>query len=129
MYGGTYVLGFRFGGYSSQLEMKQGMRPSQPIIDAASRISIKGTVAPDGTPLCEEINFQPRGDFYGTIYAPDAEINMQPNGDFYGAIVGGHSINMQPGGSYYFIPSLLDTHDIEILYMGIKHGSWWEEGS
>ncbi len=99
------------------------------IIEAASSISIKGTVAADGTPLCDEIHFHPDGDFYGTIYAPDASIEMWPNGDFYGAVVGGYDVLIKPGGSYIYIPDLVNTQDIEILYMGIKYGSWWEQAN
>lgn len=97
------------------------------IIEAAKSISIKGTIAADGTPLCTEIHFQPKGDFYGTIYAPDAAIEMWPVGDFYGAIVGGNSVELKPGGTYMYIPSLVETEDVEVLYMGIKQGSWWED--
>ena len=99
------------------------------IVEAATNISIKGTIASDGTVLCNEIHFQPDGDFYGTIYAPDASIELWPNGDFYGAVVGGYDLQIKPGGSYVFIPALLDTQDVEILYMGIKYGSWWEEAN
>ncbi len=95
--------------------------------DAASRISIKGTVDSDGNPLCKNIYFSPKGDFYGTIYAPDAPIEIWPNGDICGAVVGGYSVQIKPGGSYIYIPDLIDTQDIEVLYMGIKYGSWWEE--
>jgi hypothetical protein len=96
-------------------------------MEAGASITIKGTAASDGTPLCDEIHFQPNGDFYGSIYAPDAAIEMWPNGNFYGAVVGGESVEIKPGGSYYYMPSLINTNDIEVLYMGIKHGSWWEE--
>ncbi len=98
-------------------------------IEAASSITIKGTATADGTPLCDKIHFQPNGNFYGTIYAPDAAIEMWPNGDFYGAVVGGESVEIKPGGSYYYIPDLVNTQDIEVLYMGIKYGSWWEQGN
>ncbi|MBN2589346.1 MAG: pilus assembly PilX N-terminal domain-containing protein [Sedimentisphaerales bacterium] len=99
------------------------------IIEAASNISIKGTVDSDGNVLCDEIRFQPDGDFYGTIYAPDASIELWPNGDFYGAVVGGYDVLIKPGGSYYYVPALVNTQDLEVLYMGIKYGSWWEEGN
>jgi hypothetical protein len=97
------------------------------IIEAASSISIKGTVASNGTPLCTNINLFPNGDFYGAVYAPDASLTLKPGDNFYGAIVGGNNINLQPGGTFMFIPSLVDFSDVESLYMGIKHGSWWEE--
>jgi hypothetical protein len=96
------------------------------IIEAASSISIKGTAASDGTPLCNDLHFQPNGNFYGTVYAPDASIEMWPNGNLYGAVVGGLSVQVKPGGSYYYIPSLVNNPDLETLYMGIKYGSWWE---
>jgi len=97
------------------------------IIEAAKAISIKGTVALDGTPLCTAIDFKPDGDFYGTIYAPDASLYIASGGDFYGAIVGGLDITLKPVGSFVYIPSLVDINDVEVLFMGIKHGSWWEE--
>jgi hypothetical protein len=98
------------------------------IIEAASSITIKGTVAPDGTPLCTDIQFNPNSDFYGTIYAPDADpLYIAPGGNFYGAIVGSNNITLKPGGTFMFIPSLTDIGDVEILYVGLKQGSWWEE--
>jgi len=98
------------------------------IIEAASSTSIKGTVAPDGTPLCTDINFRPGSDFYGTIYAPDADpLYIAPNGAFYGAIIGSNNITLKPGGDFMFIPSLTDIGDEEVLYVGLKQGSWWEE--
>ncbi len=98
------------------------------IIEAASSISIRGTVDPDGIPLCTEIQFFPQSDFYGSIYAPDAApLYIAPNGDFYGAIVGSNDITLQPGGTFMFIPSLASVNDKDTLYMGVKSGSWWEE--
>jgi hypothetical protein len=98
------------------------------IIEAASSISIKGTVAPDGTPLCTEIQFFPHSDFYGSIYAPDADhLYIAPHSDFYGAVVGSDDITIKPGGVFMFIPSLTNIGDQEILYVGLKQGSWWEE--
>jgi hypothetical protein len=61
------------------------------------------------------------------MYAPDASIQMWPTGNFYGAVVGGYNVEIKPGGSYIYIPALLDTGDLEVLYVGIKYGSWWEE--
>ena len=97
------------------------------IIKAAESISIKGTVTSDGTPLCTNIELKPDNNFYGTIYAPDASMQLEPGGDFYGAIVGAGTIELKPGGTFMFIPSLVDLLDVEVLYMGIKKGSWWEE--
>jgi hypothetical protein len=99
------------------------------IVDAAKAISIKGTVGPlpDEIPDCTEIRFQPNDDFYGSIYAPDAAIELWPGGDFYGAVVGGNSLELKPGGTFIFVSELYDFPDIEIMYMGVKHGSWWEE--
>ena len=98
------------------------------IIEAASSINIRGTVDPDGIPLCTEIQFFPHGDFCGSIYAPDAEpLYIAPEGNFYGAIVGSNDITLKPGGTFMFIPSLADMGDEGTSYMGIKSGSWWEE--
>ena len=98
------------------------------IIEAASSISIKGTVAPDGTPLCTDIHFRPHGGFYGSIYAPDAcPLCIETHSDFYGAIVGSNDITIKPGGTFMFIPSLTNMGDEETLYVGLKQGSWWEE--
>jgi len=98
------------------------------IIEAASSIRIKGTVDPDGIPLCTEIQFSPNSDFYGSIYAPDASpLSIAPNGNFYGAVVGSNDITINPGGTFMFIPSLVNIGDEEILYVSLKQGSWWEE--
>jgi len=90
------------------------------IIDAAKRITIKGTTN------CTSILLQPNGSFYGTIYAPDASLTMQPGGNFYGAILGAENITLKPTGDFIFIPCVIDPCDVEILSMGVKHGSWWE---
>ena len=48
------------------------------------------------------------------------------SGDFYGAFVGDSSI-IRNSGNFVYIKSLYDLDDVEVLYMGIKRGSWWEE--
>jgi hypothetical protein len=98
------------------------------IIEAASSITIKGTVAPDGTPLCTDIQFSPNSDFYGIIYAPDADpLYLAPGSNFYGAVVGSTNLTLKPSGDFMFIPSLTNMGDEEVLYVGLKQGSWWEE--
>lgn len=99
----------------------------EEIIIAAESISIIGTVAADGTANCTYIEFRPHNDFYGVIYAPDAFLKVAPDGDIYGAIVGGMEIELLPGGTFMYIPSLIDLPNVEVLYMGVKHGSWYEE--
>ena len=99
------------------------------VIETGLSVSILGTsdMSTDpATPLCTSILLQPKDDFYGTIYAPDASLTLKPNGNFYGAVVGGNTIDMYPGEGFVFIPALFDWADVEELYMGIKHGSWWE---
>lgn len=101
----------------------------EEIEDAARAISIMGTVDPiTEIPLCTEIQFFPFNDFYGTIYAPDADpLYIAPGGDFYGAVVGADNLTLKPVGTFNFVTALYEFPDIEVMYMGIKHGSWWEE--
>jgi hypothetical protein len=98
------------------------------IEEAATRISIYGTVNPvTGEPYCTNIEFKPNGSFYGSIYAPEASLQLEPLNNFYGAIIGGNDVDLKPGGTYLYVASLFDFPDIEVMYMGVKHGSWWEE--
>lgn len=90
------------------------------ITEAAIAISIKGT------PACKKVIFKNSGGFYGTIYAPDSEIIIDNSGTFYGAIVGGNTFDIK-SSTFMYIPGLFCFQDDEVLYMGIKHGSWWEE--
>jgi len=91
------------------------------IIEAAKHISIKGTDS------CTSVKLFNDGDFYGSVYAPMASVEIGNKGNFYGAVVGGSTIDIKNSGNFIYIPDLLDLPDVEVLYMGIKHGSWWEE--
>lgn len=90
------------------------------IIEAAKAISIKGT------DTCTSVNLYNSGSFYGAVYAPEAAIDIDNGAGFYGA-ASGRSVNIRNSGVYMYVPSLFDFPDVEVLYMGVKHGSWWEE--
>ena len=96
------------------------------ITEAASSTCIRGTVASDGTPLCFNVDFRPEHDFYGTLYAPDAALVLEPGGNFCGAITA-RNIILKPQGTFIYIPSLASVNDEDMLHMGVKSGSWWEE--
>lgn len=88
---------------------------------AALSISIKGTET------CDSIILKNSGDFYGSIYAPDAYVEIRNSGDFYGALIGGGQLKLYNSGNFIFVTALYELGDVEVLYMGIKKGSWWEE--
>ena len=94
------------------------------IVEAADSISIRGTVASDGTPLCFNVEFRPDHDFYGNIYAPDAALVLEPGGDYCGSVAS-RSIELKPTGTFVYVPSL--ASNIVPLSMCVKKGSWWEE--
>ncbi len=94
------------------------------ITEAADSISIRGTVASDGTPLCFDVEFRPDHDFYGNIYVPDAALVLEPGGDYCGSIAS-RSVEFKPQGTFIYVPSL--ANNIVPLTMCVKKGSWWGE--
>jgi type II secretory pathway pseudopilin PulG len=90
------------------------------IIEAAKAISIKGT------DTCQSVKLYNSGNFYGAVYAPEAGVEIGNTAGFYG-VACGETIDIKNSGVFMYIPSLYDFPDVEVLYMGIKRGSWWEE--
>lgn len=91
------------------------------IIEAAKSLTIYGTET------CKDIEFNNGADLYALISAPFAGIRMKNSGDFYGAVIASNSFMMDNSSNFYFVAGLFDFPPIEILEMGIKPGSWWEE--
>lgn len=91
------------------------------IIEAAKSLTIYGTAT------CTVIDFSNGSDLYALISAPFADIRMKNSGDFYGAVIASNSFMLDNSGNFYFVAALFDFPPEEILTMGIKPGSWWEE--
>lgn len=91
------------------------------IIEAAKSLTIYGTET------CTDIEFNNGADLYALISAPFADIRMKNSGNFYGAVVASNSFMLDAFGNFYFVAGLFNFPPIEILEMGIKPGSWWEE--
>ena len=76
-----------------------------------------------GLPGCTSINLKNSSDFYGYIYAPDADLTVFNSGDVTGAFVG-NSFDLKNSGNFIF-DTRLATGDIdsEAAYFGKR---WWE---
>jgi hypothetical protein len=68
-----------------------------------------------------DIQIQPNQDFYGLVYAPEAEVRLQPNGDIHG-VFWGDVVRAQPGGDIWVDLSLLDQFTSDIVEI-----SQWKE--
>jgi hypothetical protein len=91
------------------------------IIEATKSLTLKGTES------CTSIVLKNSGDFYGLIYAPQAYTEVRNSGDFYGAIISSDEVRISNSGDFYYGGTLFDFPSSETIYMGLKHGSWWED--
>ena len=74
---------------------------------------------------CTVIDLKAKSDFYGYIYAPNAEIILFNSGDFYGAITG-DSFAMKNSGVFNYVAEIADSVFIDKNF-DFKIVSWWEE--
>lgn len=80
------------------------------------------------TDTCTSIILKAKGDFYGAIYAPNANMVINNSANLYGAYVGNQNIQIKNSGSFYFDTRLTSVFVNDApAYLGIAKGSWWEE--
>ncbi|MFH1616877.1 MAG: collagen-binding domain-containing protein [Planctomycetota bacterium] len=78
-----------------------------------------------GLPSCDSIVIKNSGDFYGGIYAPDADIIMMNDGDVYGAIVG-NSLEIKNSGEFGYVSKLGDPNLTNVpTHLAVNR--WWED--
>jgi Tfp pilus assembly protein PilX len=65
-----------------------------------------GTVNPtDATKKCTSVNIHGNGNFYGAVYAPDADISVVGNGGVYGSLTG-KSVSINGNGGLHYDEAL-----------------------
>lgn len=78
-----------------------------------------------GLDTCTQIDIKNSADFYGAVYAPNADLTVYNGGDLYGAFVG-NSFELKNSGSFYYDTSLADVSiDDQTVYFNISR--WWED--
>ncbi|MHC4570928.1 MAG: DUF7305 domain-containing protein [Planctomycetota bacterium] len=71
----------------------------------------------------QEIDLKAKGDFFGAVYAPNAEIVINAGGDIYGSFVG-LSFELKSGGNFHYDEALRNvTIDDEGLRFVVEHWS------
>jgi hypothetical protein len=79
-----------------------------------------------GLDTCRDIEFKNGTDFYGAIYAPNADVTVHNSGDLYGAVTA-KSFKQKNSGNFDYDASLRDTSkDDEAVYFTITN---WREGN
>jgi len=77
-----------------------------------------------GLDSCEHIHFKNSADFYGAIYAPNADVIMHNSGNVYGAVIA-KSFEQKNSGTFNYDASLRDVSiDEEAIYFTITN---WHE--
>lgn len=96
-----------------------GSTDEDKIAEAAKALKIYGTDS------CTSIILYNSSDFYGAIYARNADLLIRNDGDLYGAFVGESVTMMNSSGFYYYVPALANISiDDETAYL---KEYWWEE--
>ena len=78
-----------------------------------------------GLDTCTSIELKSSSDFYGAIYAPNADLVVKNGGDLYGAFIG-DDFEMKNAGSFYFDTALADF-GIDAIEASFKTQRWWED--
>jgi choice-of-anchor A domain-containing protein len=78
-----------------------------------------------GLESCQSITLKNGGDFYGAIYAPNADVVMMNSGDMFGSVIG-KSVDQKNSSTFHYDVSLRDVtiEDIGVRFV-IKQ--WQEE--
>jgi hypothetical protein len=71
----------------------------------------------------QEINLKARGDFFGAVYAPNADVIINAGGDIYGSFVGS-TFELKSGGNFYYDEALrtVSVNDDGVRFV-IQHWS------
>jgi hypothetical protein len=64
-----------------------------------------------GTPTCTKIDLRAKANFYGVIYAPQADLTLYNDGDVYGAFVG-KTFEIKNSGNFYFDTRIYDPNEL-----------------
>jgi hypothetical protein len=77
-----------------------------------------------GLDTCLHIDLKAKSDFYGAVYAPEADIDLYNGGDFYGSIAA-TSFEMKNSGNFYYDRRLseVDINDAAAVFKVVR---WWE---
>lgn len=78
-----------------------------------------------GLETCTLIDLKNDADFYGTIYAPDADLLIRNGGDLYGGFIG-NSFEMKNSACFYF-DIALGNSGIDEIDASFKVQRWWED--
>ena len=78
-----------------------------------------------GLDTCTSIDLKNDADFYGTVYAPNADLLIRNGGDLYGGFIG-KSFEMKNAGSFYFDIALANA-GIDEIDACFKVQRWWED--
>lgn len=96
-----------------------GSTDPDEIAEAAKSLKIYGTDS------CTLITLNNSSDFYGMIYARNADLQIHNSGNLYGAFVGEKITMNNSSGFYYYVPALANISlNDETAYL---KEYWWEE--
>jgi hypothetical protein len=73
----------------------------------------------------QKVELKAKGDFYGVVYAPNADVLIHNSGDVYGAMVG-DTFTMMNSGTFYYDAALKEV-DTGSVGTEFKVTSWREE--
>jgi hypothetical protein len=79
-----------------------------------------------GLPTCEKIVLQNSSNFYGAIYAPQADLDIKNSGAMYGALVG-NSVRVYNTGGFYYVDALRSIVGPFAPQSTFVIARWWEE--
>ena len=73
----------------------------------------------------QEFDIRANGDFFGAVYAPNADVTVMANGDIYGAFTTGN-FELKSGGNFYYDIALRNVNvDDEAVRFVVQQ--WCEE--
>jgi hypothetical protein len=86
---------------------------------------IPSNLALYGTGEGQKLEIKAKSDWYGVVYAPNADIYLKAKGDVYGAFVG-TSLDNKSGGFVWYDAALRDV-DLDGIGSRFAVRRWWEE--
>jgi hypothetical protein len=89
---------------------------------AASSLSLYGTANDCAALPCQTIVIQNSGNFFGAIYAPNAEIDIRNSGDLYVSQIEGYEALVHNSGCLYAVEVPVDPNATSFSIV-----RWWED--